>query len=136
VITSAEEFVKLRTSEDPAEYWRAAHEPASIEIWRDVVEQYPDMRFWVAQNKTVPLEILELLATDADSRVKHMVLVKRKITPAILDILSRDADENIRAGVARNGRTNLETVEMLSRDPSEWVRANVAVRYGLVPSMQ
>jgi hypothetical protein len=135
VITSADEFVALRTSEDPREYRRAAHEAASIETWKDVIARFPDMRFWVAQNKTVPLEILELLATDPDSRVKHMVLGKGKVTPAILDILGRDQDEYIRAGVAGNTKTTAATLELLSHDGSHWVRATLAVRYGLVPSM-
>ena len=56
VITSAEEFVQLRTSRNPDEYHRAAHEEASVETWLDVIERFPDMRSWVAHNKTVPLE--------------------------------------------------------------------------------
>lgn len=76
VIESAEEFVRLRTSGDPAEYHRAAHEEATEDIWRDVIEQFPDMRFWVAQNKTVPLSILEELRHDPDWKVRSMVRQK------------------------------------------------------------
>lgn len=77
MIDSAEEFVRLRSSDDPAEYRRAAHEEASVQTWLDVVDRFPDMRFWVAQNKTVPLEILERLRHDPDDRVRSMVLLKR-----------------------------------------------------------
>jgi hypothetical protein len=73
VIESAEEFVRLRTSDDPAEYRRAAHEEASIETWYEVIERFPDMRFWVAQNKTVPLPILEHLRHDQSDTVREMV---------------------------------------------------------------
>ncbi len=76
VIDSAEEFVRLRTSEDPDDYRRAAHEAASDDTWRDVIERFPDMRFWVAQNKTVPLSILETLRHDPDQRVRWMVRSK------------------------------------------------------------
>lgn len=76
VIESAEEFVRLRTSEDPDEYERAAYDGASEDTWRDVVARFPDMRFWVAQNKTVPLSILELLRHDPDERVRSMVRAK------------------------------------------------------------
>jgi hypothetical protein len=44
VIQSAEEFVALRTSSDPKEYWRAAHEPTDDEVWFDVIDRFPDMR--------------------------------------------------------------------------------------------
>ena len=76
MIESAEEFVRLRTREDPGEYHRAAHEEASTGTWLDVIERYPDMRFWVANNKTVPLEVLEVLRQDADERVRSMVRCK------------------------------------------------------------
>jgi len=77
MIESAEEFVRLRTSEDPADYNRAAHDGAAEATWRAIIDQYPDMRFWVAQNKTVPLTILEVLRHDEDERVVHMVRMKR-----------------------------------------------------------
>lgn len=54
MIESADEFVRLRTSADPAEYQRAARDDATERTWRDVIARFPEMRFWVAQNKTVP----------------------------------------------------------------------------------
>ena len=77
MIESAEEFVSLRTSEDPADYGRAAHDEAEAATWREIIERFPDMRFWVAQNKTVPLSILEILRHDEDERVVSMVRMKR-----------------------------------------------------------
>jgi hypothetical protein len=64
-------------SDAPQEYRRAAHEEASLEVWREVIRDQPDMRFWVAQNKTVPLEIPEELRWDPDERVRWMVRSKR-----------------------------------------------------------
>lgn len=66
VLESAEEFIRLRYSEDPDDYYRAAHEQASTEVWLDVIQGYPDARFWVAQNKTVPADVLSVLARDPD----------------------------------------------------------------------
>jgi hypothetical protein len=77
VIESADEFVRLRTSEDPSEYRRAAHDLAAEETWREIIDRFPQMRFWVAQNKTVPLPILEVLRRDPDERVRSMVRAKR-----------------------------------------------------------
>lgn len=77
VISSADEFVRLRDSADPAEYGRAARDEAPLEVWWDVCARFPDYRFWVAQNKTVPLEVLEVLRDDADGLVRWMVCRKR-----------------------------------------------------------
>lgn len=76
VIESAEEFLRLRTSEDPDEYGRAAQDQASEDTWRDVIDRFPEMRVWVAQNKTVPLTVLEELRNDPDVRVRSMVRAK------------------------------------------------------------
>lgn len=89
VIDSAEEFVRLRTSDDPAEYDRAARDEASEGTWREVIERFPDMRFWVAQNKTVPLSVLEVLRHDPDENVRHMVTSKRSWARAHPDDTTR-----------------------------------------------
>lgn len=62
MIESAEECVRLRTSDNQEDYLRAAHDEASVTVWYEVTENCPDMAFWIAQNKTVPYELLELLA--------------------------------------------------------------------------
>lgn len=98
VIASAEEFVRLRTSDDPAEYNRAAQDEASESTWREVIARFPDMRFWVAQNKTVPLSVLEILRHDSDDRVRHMVTSKRSWARAHPDDTTRPQGlENSRA---------------------------------------
>ena len=77
VIESADEFVRLRTSTNPAEYHRAANDEAAEQTWIDVIERYPNMRSWVAHNKTVPLSILEILRHDTDEQVRLTVTGKR-----------------------------------------------------------
>ena len=73
MIDSPEEFRRLPQSECRDEYLRAAHDEAPMEVWLEVIRRWPDLRFWVAQNKTVPLEILEILAKDPDPKVPDMV---------------------------------------------------------------
>lgn len=69
MIRSAEEFVALRDSEIKVEYDRSAMEEAPIAVWHEVIEKFPDHRRWVAHNKTVPVEILEMLCElDASTR--------------------------------------------------------------------
>lgn len=120
MIESAEEFVRLRKSDRPEDYNRAAHEEASIELWRDVISRYPDMRQWVAHNKTVPIDILAVLARDPDNHVRLMVAMKRKLTQEILETLAVDNDESVRLRVAMHRRTSREVLERLANDP--WVR--------------
>src|ERR1051325_10784206 len=88
MIHSASEFVALRTSDDLDQQKRATQENATEDVWLDIIRQYPDMRFWVAQNKTVPLSILHMLAQDTDPRVRSMVAQKRKLDAATLAHLS------------------------------------------------
>jgi uncharacterized protein CbrC (UPF0167 family) len=66
VIDSADEFVRLRSSAEMADYHRAAQDEAPESVWLEVIDRFPDYRFWVAQNKTVPLTVLERLRHDDD----------------------------------------------------------------------
>ena len=104
MIQSAQEFKRLRTSELPAEYRRAALESAPIEVWRDIIASMPDMREWVAHNVSVPLEILEILACDENSRVRAVVAGKRKLPERMQLDLGKDSDASVRHGVACNAK--------------------------------
>lgn len=102
MIESADEFLRLRTSEDPSEYRRAASEPATLETWQAVIARFPHMREWVVHNKTVPEEILAQLAYDPDARVRTTVAGKRKLSRELAEHLARDSDAGVRSAVARN----------------------------------
>jgi hypothetical protein len=54
MILSAEEFVSLRASDVKAEYDRATHEEALLEVWKDVLQKYPDDTVWVIHNCRIP----------------------------------------------------------------------------------
>ncbi len=122
MISSAEEFVRLRSSELPEEYWRAAHEEASEVVWLDVIARFPDMRKWVAQNKTVPLSMLEILARDADVSVRCMVAAKRKLSPVLFDLLSQDSEGTVRSRIANNKKAPLHILKRLLDDPEAFIR--------------
>jgi hypothetical protein len=121
MIDSAAEFVRLRTSEQPAEYRRAAAEEAPLAVWLQVVAAYPEMRFWVAHNKTVPLAVLELLATDPDVRVREMVARKRRAGDVLLGRLAGDHAASVRAAVAGNPKAPPALLEQLRQDVDEVV---------------
>jgi hypothetical protein len=128
MIQSAAEFIRLRTSSAKAEYDRATTEEAPIEVWRDLVKNHPDMKSWVAHNKTVPIEILEILATDRESDVRNAVARKRKLTRALFEKLARDADEGVRLAVAYNANTPDEVLKLLVDDPWDQVAAKAKAR--------
>ena len=122
MIRSAEEFVRLRTSTRPEEYHQAAHGEASTTVWIEVIERYPEMRSWVAHNKTVPTEILAVLASDPDPRVRCVVADKRRLPVELFRQLAGDPDEAVRARVAYNRKVPSGLLELLAADPADLVR--------------
>lgn len=128
MIGSAGEFVRLRSSSDPVEYWRAAHEEASLAVWMKVIADYPDYRQWVAHNKTVPLEVLDLLAGDEDAIVRLVVAGKRKASDRILRCLAVDTDESVRLRVACHRNAAEATLRMLEHDSWDEIRKVVQYR--------
>ena len=121
-IATAKEFVALRASEDLTEQRRASHEEAEDGVWEEVIASYPDMRFWVAQNKTVPLEILRILAKDDDPRVRDMVARKRKLSAELLETLANDSSDSVRMAVVRHPRASEVLLRRLLEDPWAEVR--------------
>lgn len=110
---SAEEFIRLRTSERQEEYSRAAHESAPTEVWEAVIQQNPEMRFWVAQNKTVPVVILERLARDPDPHVRASVAAKRKLPRDLQILLAADPDEHVGQRLLYNAKVVNEVLVII-----------------------
>jgi hypothetical protein len=104
MITSADEFARLRRSDDVAEQARASHAAAPETVWMDVIRLYPELRTWVAHNKAVPLAILRLLAKDQDYKVRLTVAMKRKLDHELFVTLSADPDESVRRAIANNAK--------------------------------
>lgn len=119
MIKSANEFIKLRLSSNPDDYFRAANEEAEHETWIDLINNHEDMREWVAHNKKIPLEIILILAKDDNSTVRHHIASKRKIPDDVKEILANDEDESIRMAIARNKSTPRFILETLAYDDWE-----------------
>lgn len=128
MISSAEEFVRLRTSDLPDEYSIAAEDEAPTTVWFDVISRFPEMREWVVHNKTVPIEILEVLARDDSASVRATVADKRKLSPELFDLLARDDDELVRLRLAYNKKAPMHVLEQLSVDASTLVRTTAMKR--------
>jgi len=123
MILNAEEFIKLRKSSNPNDYNRAASEEASIDVWLDVLNNYPDMKKWVIHNKKIPIKILDKLSRDFDPEIRVDVARKRKIidTP-IFKRLAKDKDENVRYALMWNTKLNFKMFKMIDSSGSEWFR--------------
>jgi hypothetical protein len=118
MIATAEEFVALRGSSIQEEYLRAARDNAPIAVWRDVIARFPNMRTWVALNKTVPTEILEVLARDTDPDVRRAVAMKNSLPVHLMVLLSHDQAECVRMRIACNKKAPIDVLRYLSADAS------------------
>ncbi len=83
------------------------------EIGSGVCEQ---IRRDVAQNRAAPEAILRLLATDADTIVRHRVGKNQSTPPDLLAQLAADPSAYVRSGVASNQLAPLEILEGLAAD--------------------
>ena len=131
MIDSAEEFVRLRSSEVMEEYNRAAQDEASIEVWLDVIERFPEYKAWVAHNKTIPLEILGILSDDPDANVRHAVAEKRKLSHPLFTKLANDSDESVRQRITYNAKAPDDVLRLLVDDRNESTKERARERLGL-----
>lgn len=130
MILSAEEFVRLRESEDPSEYIRSGVDTAELSVWLDIIYKYPEMKVWVARNRTVPPEIIRLLAKDNDPLVRGSISRKYPLENDLYHDLSRDIDEGIRAGLTYNKKIPIDILKYMSEnDPSEFVKEVALEKY-------
>ncbi|GAA0452866.1 hypothetical protein Ade02nite_00930 [Paractinoplanes deccanensis] len=128
MIETADEFVRLVTSEDPAQRRRAAWEDALDEVWTSLVANYPDMHFWVANNRTISEGVMRSLAADDDWRVRDRIAMKNSCPTDILDLLSWDPHDAVAAAVAGHPNTSDEALRRLAKHPWEKVREKALLR--------
>ncbi|NOU92563.1 hypothetical protein GC093_04865 [Paenibacillus sp. LMG 31456] len=122
MINSAEEFVRLRISEKMDEYLKAAWDDAPFEVWLEVINKYPDMSEWVAHNKSIPVEILEILADDADERVRFNVASKNRLPEQLQLKLAKDSDRSVRQRIVYNKKATFQVLRILLNDEDEEIR--------------
>jgi hypothetical protein len=122
MIKSADEFKTLRESENQEEYSRAATDEAPLEVWLEVLTKYPDLAFWVAQNKSVPVKILEKLTLNEDSKVRDMVARKRKLPENLMLLLAEDNSDTVRLALANNSKITKKVLNILVNDSWQEVR--------------
>ena len=121
MIDSAEEFIRLRQSDEPADYCRATDDTATESVWLDLIERYPEMREWVALNKKLPESVLWRLVRDQNPRVRWEVANRHQLTAEMFAELAKDSDEGVRARVCWNKRAPQQVVKQLALDASRLV---------------
>ncbi|EGT0638487.1 hypothetical protein JAF85_004837 [Citrobacter werkmanii] len=130
MIKNSAEFVSLRNSEIPDEYNRAATEEAPLDVWMDLIENYHDMKVWVARNKSIPKEIIDILSRDINPIVRDAISSKYPLDFDIYLLLSKDPDDGIRVRLTYNKKLPTSILkEMAENDPSEFVRNEARLRY-------
>ena len=128
MIRTADEFIRLRTSEIKEEYDRASNDTADISTWTEIIQKYPDYKQWVVHNKTVPIEILEILTLDSDPNVRSAVARKRKINDQIFGTLSKDKDENVRYALMCNTALDETKLKQIKTIDSDWLTRQLRER--------
>ena len=66
--------------------------------------------------KTVPIEILAILARDPNRDVRSAVAMKNKLSTDLMAVLSLDPDESVRERIACNKNTPIEILKRLAND--------------------
>lgn len=128
MINSAEEFVRLRLSDNIEEYLKAAWDEAPIDVWLEVIGTYPEMREWVAHNKSIPVEIMEILADDADERVRFNVATKNQLPENLQLKLANDLDSSVRLRIVCDKKVTLQVLSILLNDEDEDIRVRAKNR--------
>lgn len=123
MIDNANEWIKLRRSEEREDYWRSANEEVPLSVWKEIYEVAPDLRDFIAYNKTSPHEMLEILAKDDDSRVRYAAAARADARPELLRQLALDADEAVRGRICWNPSTPRDVLELLVA--TEWFEPNL-----------
>ena len=122
MIISAEEFIRLRTSDLPIEQERASRDTAENLVWLDIIQNFPDYKTWVIHNKTIPIEILEILAEDKEVEVRAAVARKRKINDKIFGLLSVDNDESVKHALITNTKLGNDKKMLINVEGSQWLK--------------
>lgn len=80
----------------------------------------------IAQAPDIDPEVMKILATDPDPRVRLDVAMSSKTPPDVLEALAKARAKSVRLAVARNGKTPPPALHKLASDRNEQVKRSVA----------
>ena len=119
MIESAEEFVALCDRQDAEAIARSMRDTAPLPVWVEIINRYRERHLDVAQNQSIPDEILRILARVENPTVRAVVAEKRRIPRDLFPILARDPDPLVRQKLAGNSKTPTEILDQLADDLDE-----------------
>jgi len=126
MIKSPEEFINLRNSENSEDQFRASNDFAEIQVWLNVIHDYPEYKVWVIKNKNIQIEILEYLSKDIEENVRSAVARKRKINENIFLRLSTDTNEDVRYALMCNTKLPIVKKIKIYVDDSNWLKTQLS----------
>lgn len=114
----------MSSNTDPNERWQELRrEKAPLEIWMEIIDEYPAYREQVLICKEVPVEVLERLVDDPEKRVRDWVARKRKLPRDLMGVLKDDRHPGVQATLIRNKSTPRSILEYVAENGAEdWVR--------------
>ncbi|WP_157632081.1 hypothetical protein [Variovorax sp. CF313] len=121
MIETAQEFVFLCCSKNDSDIARSLSEEASLDVWKDLIFNFKSHQIDVAQNRTIPSEVMRILAAQGDEVVRSILAEKRRLPPDLFDLLSKDPSSLVRKKVAANKKTSIDIVRGLVDDVDEEV---------------
>jgi len=128
MIHSYDDLVALLTSSDRSINQSALIEEAPAFVWLEIIEAYPELRGIIAQNKTIPDAVIDILSRDQDSRIRGWIAMKRKTPPEVLARLAQDDSDGVRRSVVYNVKTPDAVLELLLEDSMPDISAKAAQR--------
>ncbi|MDH6593899.1 hypothetical protein M2165_003788 [Variovorax sp. TBS-050B] len=95
-------------------------------VWEDVISSYRSHHMDVAQNRTIPPEVMRLLCQHGNEAVRATWADKRRLPEDLLRSLSDDPSSLVRKKIAANAKSPIDSVKKLALGSDEDV-ARVAM---------
>ncbi|RYX81554.1 hypothetical protein EON83_23635 [bacterium] len=127
-LTSASEFGEMWNDDDVEVSSGIRLCEAPEEVWLEILALHPDLKVDIASNKKLPDRVLELLASDANPRVRFWIAMKRRLPLHLFTALSRDSDISVRQTIAFNKSAPREALEHLSIDENDEIASKAKQR--------
>lgn len=128
MIESVSHYLQLRSDESASKRRLITTEIAAVSTWIELVESHPELCDDIALNKSLPIEILELLANNASENVRYIVAMKGNLSANLFEHLASDSCETVRSRIAFNKRTPVSILKQLAQDPSKLVSDKAKLR--------
>jgi pentose-5-phosphate-3-epimerase len=94
----------------------AKHPCTPIDILKMWVKKEPQLRGWIAQNPSITVDMIGVLARDASPKVRLAIAYNPSTPSSVLEKLSFDTEVEVRRAVANNAKTPGNVLEMLVKD--------------------